>query len=85
MNGDGETKLNYRGLSDNEWYNRDEIASECDNEDEDNISKPNFQTLKLPKQIEDYKWKVGTYFYSKQEFQEGMRTLCNTFWWKFEV
>lgn len=36
--------------------------------------KYDFPTFKLPKLLEDYKWELGTYFATKVEFKEVVRT-----------
>jgi hypothetical protein len=72
--GDQSTKINYRGLGDSDDYNSDEIQSGCDSDDEDDVDKEKFPTFKLLKDMKDYKWELGTYFQTKEEFQEGMKT-----------
>lgn len=57
-------KERFRGLSDIEEY---------DSEDEE-VVKYDLQTFKLPKRMEDYKWKLGTYFATKEDFKETVRT-----------
>jgi hypothetical protein len=73
---DQSTKINYRGLGDSDDYNSDEIQSGCDSDDEDVVDKEKFPTFKLIKDMKDYKWELGTYFQTKEEFQEGMKTYA---------
>ncbi|MCI05234.1 hypothetical protein A2U01_0026284 [Trifolium medium] len=73
---DQSTKVNYKGLGDSNDYNSDEIQSGCDSEDEDDVDKEKFPTFKLLHNMKDYKWELGTYFQSKEEFQQGMRTYA---------
>lgn len=47
-------KENFRGLSDIEEYDNDELPQEYDSEYEE-VLKDDFPTFKLPKRIEDYK------------------------------
>ena len=73
---DGESsKVADKGLSDDELYDSDELVSGSDT-DEDGSTKSKFPTFKLPSKMKDYKWEVGTYFASKQEFQDAMRTYA---------
>ncbi|XP_050888971.1 transcription factor iws1-like [Lathyrus oleraceus] len=67
-------KESFRGLCDVEECDSDELPQECDSdelpqecdsEDED-VLKDDFQTLKLPKRMVDYKWELGTYFATKE-------------------
>jgi len=62
------------GLSDNEDCNSEHLNSDCDSDDSN--SKSNFPTFKLLDSMFEYKWEVGTYFVSKQQFQEGIRTYA---------
>lgn len=63
---------NFKGLSDIDEYGNDEIPNEYDNDDE-NIRKANFEIFNISRRMEDYKWEVGTYFATKEDFKEGMR------------
>jgi len=62
------------GLSDIEECNSEDLDSDC--ESDDGKSKKKFPTFKLLESMFEYKWEVGTYFVSKREFQEGMRTYA---------
>jgi len=64
-----------KGLEDVEEYNSKELDSGSDSDD-DGSTKRNFTTFKLPNKMFDYKWEVGTYFGTKQEFQHAMRTYA---------
>jgi len=72
-----EINKHARGLSDDEWES-DELLSlvgtdcDCDSEEEDTCGK--FATFSMPKSMADYEWEVGTYFVSKEEFIEAIRT-----------
>ncbi|KAI5394083.1 hypothetical protein KIW84_060969 [Lathyrus oleraceus] len=63
------------GLSDIEEYDSDELPHEYGSED-DGILKDDFVTFKLPKRMEDYKWEVGTYFATRDEFKEEIRAYA---------
>jgi len=63
-----------RGLSDEEEYNSDVLDSQSEDEEENGGNKVKFPTFKLPKNMRDYEWEVGTYFVSKKAFQEGVRS-----------
>jgi len=67
-----------RGLSDEEEYNSDVLESGPDSEDEEENggSKLKFATFKKPENMRDYEWEVGTYFVSKKEFQDAVRTFA---------
>jgi len=60
------------GLSDIEDCNSEHLVSDCDSDD--GKCKTKFPTFKLLDSMFKYKWKVGTYFVSKQEFQERIIT-----------
>jgi len=60
------------GLSDNEDCKSEHLNSDCDSDDSN--SKSNFPTFKLIDSMFKYKWEIGTYFVSKQQFQEAIRT-----------
>ncbi|WVZ25425.1 hypothetical protein V8G54_003969 [Vigna mungo] len=64
-----------RGLSDNEWLS-EEFISGPDSEDEDGSSKIRFPTFSMPKNLEAYKWEIGTYFAEKNEFTDAIRTYA---------
>jgi len=65
-----------RGLSDDEEYNSNELDSGAETEDEEEIigSKHKFPTFKKPENMRDYEWEAGTYFVSKKQFQDAVRT-----------
>jgi hypothetical protein len=67
-----------RGLSDDEEYNSDELDSGAETEDEEeNIGrKHKFPTFKQPENMRDYEWEAGTYFVSKKQFQDVVRTYA---------
>jgi hypothetical protein len=67
-----------RGLSDEEEYNSDvlESGAESEDEEENGGSKLKFATFKKPENMRDYEWEVGTYFVSKKEFQDAVRTFA---------
>jgi len=48
------------------------VGIDSDNEEEDTCGK--FPTFSIPKSMVDYEWEVGTYFVSKEEFIEAIRT-----------
>lgn len=73
MNIEDVPKDNFKGLNDIDEYDSDEIPDEYDSEYE-NISKVDFQTFKIPRKMEDYKWEVEKYFATKEDFKEGVRT-----------
>lgn len=66
---------NFKGLSDIDEYESDEIPNEYDSDDE-NTRKVDFETFKIPRRMEDYKWKLCTYFAIKDHFKEGVRTYA---------
>ena len=52
-------------------------SNELDNgvdSDEEGVEKPKYPLFKQPDSMVDYKWEVGTYFASKVEFAEDVRT-----------
>lgn len=63
------------GLHDIEKYDIDELSQEYDSEDEE-VLKYYFQIFKLPKRMEDHKWVLGTYFATKEDFKEAVRTYA---------
>lgn len=60
-------------MSNIEEYDSDGLPQEYDNEDEE-VLKDDFPSFKLPKRMEDYKGKLGTYFSTKEEFKETVIT-----------
>lgn len=60
-----------------EEYNNDVLESEPESEEEEENggSKLKFATFKKPENKRDYEWEVGTYFVSKKEFQDAVRTF----------
>ena len=64
-----------KGISDYEWE-YDELLSlvgiDSNSDEEDTCGK--FPTFSMPKSMADYEWEVGTYFVSKEEFIEAIRT-----------
>lgn len=64
-------KENIRGLSDIEEYDSNELPQEYYSEDEE-VVKDDFQTFKLPKRMEDYKWELWAYFATKEDFKEAV-------------
>lgn len=68
-------KESFRGLSDIEEYDSDELPQEYDSEDE-KVLKDDFETFKLPKRMEDYRWKLGSHFAVKEDFKEEIRTYA---------
>jgi len=68
-----------RGFSEDEEYNTDDLDSGCETDEEDEDErhkKTKFPTFKLPDNMRDYKWEVGTYFLSKEDFQDAIRTYA---------
>jgi hypothetical protein len=63
-----------RGLSDNKEYESDVLDSGCDSEDEE--PKKKNPTFKQPDNMHDYKWEVGTFFLSKEQFKDACRTYA---------
>lgn len=68
-----DPKENFRGLSDIEEYDSDELSQEYDSEDEEFL-KDDFQTFKLSKRMVDYKWVLGIFFATKEDFKETIKT-----------
>lgn len=84
VNKDEVSTKNFRGLSDIEEYDNDELPHEYYSED-DEILKDDFQIFKLSKRIEDYKWEVGTYFSTNKDFKEVIRTYDIHFRKEYEI
>lgn len=66
MNVDDVLKEQFRELSIIDEYDSDELPNDYDSEDE-NISK--VQSFKLPKRMENYKWEVCIFFFTKEDFK----------------
>lgn len=62
------------GLSDSENYESEDLDSDCRSDGEDGEARKKFPTFKMPEKMRDYNWELGTYFKSKKDFQDGMRT-----------
>jgi len=60
-------------FSEDEEQNSDELDSGVDS-DEEGAEKPKYPLFKQHDSMVDYKWEVGTYFASKIEFQDAVRT-----------
>ena len=73
-NGQSSRTVKDRGLSDNEEYESDVLESGCESENEDELPKKKFSTFKLPDNMYDYNWEIGTFFLSKEEFKYACRT-----------
>ena len=76
-NGQSSRTVKDRGLSDNEEYESDVLESGCESEYEDELDelpKKKFSTFKLPDNMYDYNWEIGTFFLSKEEFKYACRT-----------
>ncbi|XP_058733572.1 uncharacterized protein LOC131605205 [Vicia villosa] len=71
--GEEEAQLNFKGLSDIEDDNTEDGLEEYYSEDE-YVGKALWQTFKMPKSIKDYKWQLGTYFFTNQDFKDAIRT-----------
>ncbi|CAK8539873.1 unnamed protein product [Lathyrus sativus] len=75
----GKSKLGrpkkQRGLSDIEEYDNDELPHDYDSED-DEILKDDFPSFKLPKIMDDYKWELGTYFATREDFKKAVKTYA---------
>jgi hypothetical protein len=68
-----------RGFSEDEEYNTEDLDSGCETDEEEEYGrnkKKKFPTFKLPDNMRDYKWEVGTYFVSKHDFIYAMRTYA---------
>jgi hypothetical protein len=70
-----------RGLSDDEGDadevecdGADNVDGDSDNDDGDLMDGVKFPTFKMLKDMTDYKWETGTYFVSKKEFIDAIRT-----------
>ena len=72
----GKVNINDRGLFENEWVS-DHLDSGEESEEsvekEDNI-KSSFMTFRMPINMEDYQWEIGTYFIDKAQFVDSIRT-----------
>ncbi|KAI5443199.1 hypothetical protein KIW84_012021 [Lathyrus oleraceus] len=44
----------------------------------DCVGKGDWKTFKVPKRMDDYKWEFGTYFATKENFKDGIRTYAYT-------
>jgi len=72
----GKVKINDRGLSENEWVldhldNGEESEESVEKEDN---TKSRFMTFRMPINMEDYQWEIGTYFIDKAQFVDTIRT-----------
>ncbi|WVZ23701.1 hypothetical protein V8G54_002245 [Vigna mungo] len=69
-----------RGLSDNEWLSEELISDVEDSEGEEDggssKKKTTFPTFTMPRNMDGYKWEVGTFFAEKKEFMDGIRTYA---------
>ncbi|WVY98287.1 hypothetical protein V8G54_030438 [Vigna mungo] len=69
-----------RGLSDNEWLSEELISDVEDSEGEEDggssKKKTTFPTFTMPRNMDCYKWEVGTFFAEKKEFMDGIRTYA---------
>ena len=63
----------HKGLSDVENYNSEDLESGGDS-DESDVEKNKYLVFKLPGKMFDYEWEVGTYFATKDDFQEAVKT-----------
>ena len=66
-----------KGFSEDEECNTNDLDSGCETGEEDEDGRPEktkFPTFKLPNNMRDYKWEIGTYFLSKKDFQHSIRT-----------
>ncbi|XP_058783844.1 uncharacterized protein LOC131658582 [Vicia villosa] len=70
-----EIPVNLKGLSDVETDNSEVGFDEYFSED-DCVTKTLFQTFKMPKTMEDYKWELGTYFATNQDFKDAIRSYA---------
>lgn len=74
--GHGESSMAAdKGLSDDEVYDSDELDSGSDSDD-GGATKSKFPTFTLPSNMKDYKFEVGTYFATKHEFLNAIRTYA---------
>ncbi|WVZ19200.1 hypothetical protein V8G54_006522 [Vigna mungo] len=78
---DNENNMNgVRGLSDNEWLSEELISDVEDSEGEEDggssKKKTTFPTFTMPRNMDGYKWEVGTFFAEKKEFMDGIRTYA---------
>ncbi|WVZ12177.1 hypothetical protein V8G54_016707 [Vigna mungo] len=69
-----------RGLSDNEWLSEELVSDVEDSEGEEDggssKKKTTFPTFTMPRNMDGYKWEVGTFFAEKKEFMDGIRTYA---------
>ncbi|XP_058782986.1 uncharacterized protein LOC131657629 [Vicia villosa] len=61
-----ENKEDLKG-SDNE---SEDLESECDSDDSSRVRRKKFPIFKEQKDMSNYKWEVGTYFTTKDDFKE---------------
>ena len=65
------------GGSDFEWQSDELVSgSDIDEVKDDFEGYGSFPTFTMPKNMDDYKWKIGTYFTEKHEFIEAIRTYA---------
>ena len=65
-----------RGLSDDE-YNFEELQSGGDTTDEEgNRTNTKYPLFRMPSKMADYKWELGTFFATKEDFKEAIATYA---------
>jgi len=64
-----------RGLSDIYWKSEqlDNVEEVEEGDDEDISTNGQFSYFKLPKNMTDFSWDIGTYFTNKETFKDAIR------------
>lgn len=54
----------------------EELDSGCETDDESNCHRKKYHVFKMPKNMSDYKWELGTYFATKNGFKEAITSYA---------
>ncbi|XP_050915594.1 uncharacterized protein LOC127130666 [Lathyrus oleraceus] len=54
----------------------EELESGCETDDESNCHRKKYHVFKMPQNMLDYKWELGTYFAAKNDFKEAITSYA---------